>query len=102
MRFLSTLAGRAPRLRHLGLTYAAFADEIPDVLAHVPALLKRLEVLDLACGELTTTGAARLLGLRDAMPALRILNLTELLGYPSNHPDITALRAQWPNCQIHG
>jgi uncharacterized protein (TIGR02996 family) len=68
---LSTTAW--PKLRHLGLCNAMFADEICTALARAP-IAARLEVLDLSLGTMTDRGAAQLA--RGAFPRLRELDVT--------------------------
>ena len=67
---------KLPKLRHLGLGNAGFADELIEPLAK-SALLKQLETLDLSLGMMTDAGAQLMAKHADAFKHLTSINLAE-------------------------
>jgi uncharacterized protein (TIGR02996 family) len=64
-----------PKLAHLGITGADFADELCDMLATMP-VVRQLRELDLSRGQLTDMGAARLAAHPDAFSHLDVLDVS--------------------------
>jgi uncharacterized protein (TIGR02996 family) len=73
---LPLLDKKLPKLRHLGLGNAGFADELIEPLAKSP-LLKQVETLDLSLGMMTDAGAQLLARHADAFKHLKSINLAE-------------------------
>jgi uncharacterized protein (TIGR02996 family) len=64
-----------PKLVHLGITGADFADELSDLLVTMP-VVRQLRELDLSRGQLTDVGATRLAAHPDAFTQLEVLDVT--------------------------